>query len=89
MITVTMWGGYSYAHGEPETFESWAEARFEYLRRRDGRDSTTGLRTPLWGDCELDAYVIYDEFDNALTLADVLRDHDDCDEFDSCGVLHA
>jgi len=84
MISVTLWGGYSYAAGEPETFESWDAARLEYLSRME----TSNRYYPLWGECELDDYVIVDEFDG-LTLGDVLRDHDECDSADSCGVLHS
>lgn len=84
MVTVTMWGGFSYAAGDPETFESWGDARMEYLRRME----VSNRYYPLWGDADMDDYVIVNEFDG-LTLRDVIRDHDECDADDNCGVLHS
>lgn len=80
MKEFTIWGGPSYVLGY-ETYESWAQAAEEYRLRHDTGKSSDGTLTPLWGkEIDPDDYVIVLDADNGLTYADVMRDHDGCDD---------
>lgn len=55
-----LWGGYSYAHGDAETFESLDAAIEAYCDRYEsnGTRRIDGVFWPTWGDCAADDYVI-------------------------------
>lgn len=70
---LTMYGGYSYAIGEPESFETIREACESWADREasNGTRKVDGVYWPTWGDMADDDYAIVSEADG-LTKAEVL-----------------
>lgn len=70
---LTMYGGYSYSVGEPETFATVREACEAWADRRasNGTRKVDGVYWPTWGDMADDDYAIANENDG-LTRAQVL-----------------
>ena len=68
-----LWGGYSWAHGEPERFPSLDAACRKYVERHEsnGIRMVDGFLWPTWGDCADDEYVITDANGDGWTRAEV------------------
>lgn len=73
MVEYTMYGGYSYAIGEPELFVDVREACKVWAERHDsnGIRRVDGLFYPTWGDMDDDDYAITTEYDG-LTKSEVM-----------------